>query len=246
MRYKREGLDESYFESINNEEKAYLLGFIVADGTIIKDKITTLKKAQDRLVINVQERDKDILELINKRITPYKKLNFWDHKKDNWQKQAIFKVNSNKICKDLEKFGVVNKKSGNEIFPDLKIDLIPHFIRGYFDGDGCCYNKIINKSCKHGGKLKNKIIFVCLNKNFLISLKSNLNNVGKITEKIRKGNRKNIFEYVIENKPDTAYFYYFIYKNANILLKRKYNKFLQGNPELTNILKDISSVETTC
>lgn len=164
----------------------------MADGVIIKDNENTKKKAQDRLVIGIQERDKEILEVINNKITPYKNLTFWKYRDYNWQRRVVFKVNSNKICKDLEKFGVIPRKSGKEIIPQIENTLLPHFIRGYFDGDGCCYNKTINKSAKHGGKLFNKIIFVCLNKDFLKSLKLLLNNVGVIKKRIGKGVRQDI------------------------------------------------------
>lgn len=245
MKYTRTNFNENYFEKIDTEEKAYFLGFIIADGYLLRDTPTTIKKAQDRLVIRIQEKDRNILDILNDRITPYKQLTKWKYKNPNWSEQVIFKVNSNKLCSDLEKHGVfVGKKSGKEKLPNIDKKLIPHFIRGYFDGDGCCYNKTINKSCKHGGKIKNKVIFVCLNKEYLKKLKEELNNIGIIKEKSKNGNRQNVFEYIIENKPETNFFFNYIYNNATIFLKRKYDKFLYGNPELTNILTNISSVET--
>jgi intein/homing endonuclease len=246
MKYIREGFNENYFEKIDSEDKAYFLGFIVADGCIIKDNENTKKKAQNRLVIGIQERDREILEILNNKITPYKKLNVFirNRKHEIWQNNVTFKVNSNKICNDLEKLGVNSRKSGNETFPDLKEELITHFIRGFFDGDGCIYIKTINKTCKHGGKLKNKIVFCCLNKQFLEMLQIKLNNFGKI-KAIKRKNRQEIFIYTIDKNIETINFFTFIYQNSSVYLKRKYNKFLQGNPVLTNILTNISNVETT-
>lgn len=48
-------------------------------------------------------------------------------------------IGSKSIYNDLNRYGVIERKSGKEIIPFGLIpdDLIRHFIRGYFDGDGC-------------------------------------------------------------------------------------------------------------
>ena len=57
--YKRKySLNEKYFDSINTEDKAYILGFICADGYI----------AKDRIVIAIAKKDIQILENIKKFI----------------------------------------------------------------------------------------------------------------------------------------------------------------------------------
>ena len=44
------------------------------------------------------------------------------------------------MSKDLRKFGLGNNKAKNvEELPNISEELIRHFIRGYFDGDGCIY-----------------------------------------------------------------------------------------------------------
>lgn len=55
--YKRKyTLDENYFYNINTSEKAYILGFIAADGCV----------SEDRLVISISINDKHLLEKIKK------------------------------------------------------------------------------------------------------------------------------------------------------------------------------------
>ena len=49
---------------------------------------------------------------------------------------ALLKINSTKLCKDLINLGVTERKSLVCKFPNIEEKLIPHFIRGYFDGDG--------------------------------------------------------------------------------------------------------------
>lgn len=47
-------------------------------------------------------------------------------------------LHSRKLVNSLEKYGIINNKSGKEK-PYLKMpkDLVPHYIRGIIDGDGC-------------------------------------------------------------------------------------------------------------
>jgi hypothetical protein len=48
-------------------------------------------------------------------------------------------VISDKICGDLAKYNIVERKTGHYEPTLLPDSLMPHFIRGYFDGDGTVY-----------------------------------------------------------------------------------------------------------
>ncbi len=92
--------------------------------------------------------------------------------------------------------------------------LLSHFVRGYFDGDGCIYLKQYNNCI-------NLISTV----NFLNSLidyynlpNHKLQSVGK-TDIIKK--------YYISAKADMLYFLNILYDNATIYLERKYHKYMQ-------------------
>lgn len=123
VKYKK---DESIFEQINTEEKAYWLGFLYADGYVD----TTYGKVR----IALKESDVNHLKKFKKFLksdAPIKQ------KIDNWAYQ--FEVSSMKIAQDLEKLGCFQCKSLSLKFPSKKQvpeHLIHHFIRGYFDGDG--------------------------------------------------------------------------------------------------------------
>lgn len=60
---------------------------------------------------------------------------------DSKLNRARLTITNKKIAKDLIKCGCIPNKSLVLKFPDERIfaskDLIRHFIRGYFDGDGC-------------------------------------------------------------------------------------------------------------
>ena len=50
------------------------------------------------------------------------------------------KVHSCKMFNDLGKLGVIPNKTKHEIIPNINQDMMRHFIRGFFDGDGWCTN----------------------------------------------------------------------------------------------------------
>ena len=61
-------IDENYFDIIDNQDKAYILGLLYADGCNYVP--------QHRVKIELQERDKDILDKINIKMNSNKPLSF--------------------------------------------------------------------------------------------------------------------------------------------------------------------------
>ena len=128
IKRKHSKINENYFEDPNTEKAAYWAGFIAADGYIYnKNK----GNSQSSLTIELSNKDKDhLIKLgndINKNVTNYDKHN-----------SCKLRITSNKICKDLEKYNIYKNKSLTLKFPEnINIENIHHFIRGYFDGDGC-------------------------------------------------------------------------------------------------------------
>ena len=51
-------------------------------------------------------------------------------------------ITSKKLYEDLKKYNLTQNKSVNGVWVDIKRipnNLLHHFVRGYFDGDGCIY-----------------------------------------------------------------------------------------------------------
>lgn len=135
--------DENYFENINTEDKAYWLGFIAADGCIVS---TNKKTKSLRLLINLHEKDVAVLEKLRDCLNgdmPIKHFVSNKGKVKMESQQVRIHINSNKLCEDLISHGVGFKKTFDLAMPNIREDLIRHFIRGYFDGDGCftCYRR---------------------------------------------------------------------------------------------------------
>lgn len=141
--------NENFFETIDSEDKAYWLGFICADGYINKRGNTVAIT----LDIKDQDHPKKFLGVINSNLM---KLDFRkgqyspDHK---FTDKVSVNLYSNKMNSDLRKLGITENKSKNlkKLVLNLDADLTRHFIRGYFDGDGCVFDSYIKY-----GKLKEK------------------------------------------------------------------------------------------
>jgi DNA-binding transcriptional regulator WhiA len=193
--YEKYDINESIFEVLD-EKSSYILGVIFSDGNI--------EKNNSRLCIS----SKDIDWLTNISYIfgnpPIKK------RKNNIGEWYVLSINRKKIVKDLMKYGITENKSLNMKFPDLDVDNLRHFIRGYFDGDG---------SIRFDKKRGYELDFACGSEDFSKSLVNILNRY------VYSGfylyhKRKNYWNIRGFNKCWKE-FSNFIYKDATIFLPRK-------------------------
>jgi hypothetical protein len=136
---KKYSSDESIFEIIDTEEKAYWLGFLYADGNVrVQEYINGYQKRG--YTVELRLHVEDIRHLyafkeFTKTTSPIK----YEERKSNGliRHQCILQIHSKKMCEDLIKWGCIPRKSLILNFPkELPDELTPHFVRGYFDGDG--------------------------------------------------------------------------------------------------------------
>jgi len=111
-----------------SEEMAYILGFITADGSIIKSGYSHY------LQFCLQKRDIDILNKMRKILAPKNKFSYY--KPEN---TLHFKVGSTTIYKDLMKLGITANKTFSVKPPKIPKAYLRHYLRGFFDGDGCIH-----------------------------------------------------------------------------------------------------------
>ena len=198
-------LDVNYFEYIDTEVKAYYLGFLYADGCIYDDAKTS------RLVFQLKSEDGYILERLKAEVNAPRSIST-----DSRDGSLVLCISSNDFTSHLKKWGMVPHKCNRLSIPNLPMDLMPHFIRGYFDGDGCITTKDLER--------KRKTIVICGKYEFLMTLTEYLTNVVGLTHKT------STFEggtYTLRwaAKSDLSLWYDYLYSNANIYLSRKYLAF---------------------
>ena len=129
---------EDFFDIIDTEEKAYILGLLYADGYNQTER--------NSVSIGLKEDDKEILEKMTELIQPTKPLlclNLSNARKrvgfENAQNQYRLVIANKHISERLVELGCGKAKTHNLIFPteeQVPSHLIRHFVRGYFDGDG--------------------------------------------------------------------------------------------------------------
>lgn len=129
---------EDFFDEINTQEKAYILGLLYADGYNNTDR--------NSINLTLKESDKEILLKITDLVQPTKPLQFIDTrflKKtegfENSENQWRLVIANKHISQRLVELGCGKAKTHNLTFPteeQVPSHLIRHFVRGYFDGDG--------------------------------------------------------------------------------------------------------------
>ncbi len=127
--------NNDFFDIIDTEEKSYWLGFLLADGTLRPKKIGY------RIDVNLAKRDylhlKKLANIFNVGIKFYSSYN---KRQNKYYSGYNLGFSDKKIWNDLNNKGIVYRKTyknnSSKIFNCIPNELIRHFIRGYFDGDG--------------------------------------------------------------------------------------------------------------
>lgn len=220
---KKYTINENYFENIDCHKKAYWIGWLFSDGSILRNG--------KEIRIKLQERDKYILEELSKDLNSnaplkksiipkgYKIVNNYSTKEFVYYELRI--CCSKMVC-HLAKYGVVwNKGKRNIGISNIPEEFMSSFILGEFEGDG---HLSMSKTTSLYHQLSIwDIEPVCtIIKNYL---SKKLNREIGIVEK-RKN--VNIYTYRLSRERDLIDIYNLIYKSRDFgfCLKRKEDKFI--------------------
>lgn len=122
--------NRDFFEHIDTPAKAYVLGFVLADGTMHRDGRT--------VTIALKESDADHLRVIADLLdsdTPIRRK--VGVKPDGSPRAlAVLYLCGRKLVSDLDALGVRHGKSVTATYPRVAGHLERHLMRGLFDGDG--------------------------------------------------------------------------------------------------------------
>lgn len=217
-------IDEDIFSLIDTEEKAYWLGFLFADGYNHTSKFS--------VALTLSNCDFDILEKFKKFLKTDKPI-----RRNNSESSKVV-IENKKISKDLEKIGMVKAKTHILFFPKIEKKLERHFIRGYFDGDGCIsYGKNIDKGAT---------ISIVSNKQFLEQIERKINVKFSYTKR-HKNRNDEIFTLNTGGVGNIMKFYHYIYEGSSIFMDRKRNKFdmwLENYFNVTNVQEKTKRLKT--
>lgn len=234
---KKYAFDKNYFKKINTTDKAYFLGLLYADGCT----------SNQTLSISLQERDRAILEKFNHYLRYNKELDLKKYKDGTYDSQPKLTLYSKKLTQDLHKLGCIAAKSLILKFPteaQVPSYLLRHFIRGYFDGDGCLY---FNKQRRHCSW------YIISTKEFCESVKSVIFkelNIVCVVSKAKNNNNSNTFICRVSSRDNVLNIMEWIYKDKqNLFIDRKFLKYIlikntQPRPKVGKLKKDLIRIIT--
>jgi hypothetical protein len=210
------------FDLIDTEEKAYWLGFIIADGSVRKHKGGSLY-----LKLALSSKDKNHLEKFKKflksdnKISTYKVGN--SQTSEKIYETCEFQTGKKEITSTLEQYGIVPSKSFSIEFPDVSEELVRHLIRGIWDGDGSVLYRANNKKYPNNFSPE---VQLCGNKYILDSVQNIFEQkLGIIPSKL--STVSSIFLFRKNTRPAKKIIEY-LYKDSSIYLDRKYINAVQG------------------
>ena len=141
-----------YFNIIDSNNKAYLLGFIAADGSVVLNKKTGVKS----LTITIHSKDVKVLELLKQELNSsieikditLKSKSLSSYKLDVSHKRFV--ISRKEIIKAIEIIGITSNKSLTmpNLIKNIPSQYRKSFIIGYFDGDGCFIDSLVTKKKK--------------------------------------------------------------------------------------------------
>ena len=221
--------DNTVFDSIDTEEKAYWLGFLYADGYV--------ERCRPLVELSLKGDDIEHLERFRQFLKNRNEVKLGKSKCANKEFARCRLTMVDKHFHDtlIEK-GCVPNKSLILAFPDKSIfaseGLILHFIRGYIDGDGNVYKNSSGYSCfQIIGTLE-----------FLTGIKEYF--PGVFTNAYHKDKRhltSNTYFLSVGGKKG-AEFGDKLYDNATIFLQRKYDKFIENKYDEREHLRRVYTV----
>jgi intein-encoded DNA endonuclease-like protein len=202
-----------YFDKIDTEEKAYLLGLFLADGWVSKTRFGISLQIEDLEILEKFKVLTDNKTLIRNRSTSV-------HKRKS---VATLTWTSSYMKKSLLKYNIGSNKTYNKdfVFPFEAIPshLQRHFVRGFLDGDGSIE------------AASGTLTVTFISTSFLF-----LEQIGKLFELVQEGigykinfqKGKTIDYFYLrinfnrKNKPEKVLaIYNYLYKDSTIFFKRK-------------------------
>jgi hypothetical protein len=199
-------LDQSFFDSIDTEQKAYVLGIWMADGC----------NHENEGVISLALTDLDILTAVRDVMGANNP--FYSRPPIIGKTCHQFKLQSRHLSQTLARQGCPQRKTLITTFPTSGIvprHLLNAFCRGYADGDGCIH---IRK------KSGNKVVHILGTEQFLKGMAA----LFDFKTFVRQRHKQKIWFFAIYRLEDVHRFRDWLYHEATIFLTRKRDQYYRS------------------
>lgn len=194
-----------FFDNIITEEQAYFLGLMFADGSVSTNQFY------------LKMTDEDIIQKFKNALQTDVNIMTRFYKDKNYKPSYTLQISSQYMCEALSKLGCTPNKTHTLQFPDINPNLYNHFIRGFFDGDGCL--SISNRA------YQNRVDFVCASKKFLDALRVIISQHSKTNGNVYKEKKHDIW-HLRYGGHQTKQIMDWLYENSTVYLNRKHFKYL--------------------
>lgn len=150
-----------YFENIDSELKAYFLGLLFTDGSVVCDM---QDNRSPRVSLELVETDVEVLYMLMDELGVLSSLRY--NKRAN-RKNGTFTmmVRSTELAESLSKYGIVqNKTYITNTLPNIPEEYLPQFVHGLIDGDGSIYyskNAWHINFCSHSKRICEQFEHIC-------------------------------------------------------------------------------------
>ena len=229
-RFKK--LDKFVFDKINTKEKAYALGFILADGAIDE---------RNNVEISVAMADKEVAEFLASVVNARVRYDYTYNKKT----RRFPRVRFCKRIPDILKFTGGRKKEDRH-FPIISKELEPYMLQGFLDGDG----SITYGHRKDRGRLWACVSFTSQFK-LLYGVQQYILRKIKVSSQIFPKSNEKCFVLKISALDDIKNLLDTVYADKNfVILHRKYAKYkavrleLEENGESERIANTVPSLQS--
>ena len=200
--------NHDYFHNIDTPSKAYFLGWMITDGSVVVSK--TRDNRSPVISLELQDGDRYIIEKFANELGASKDIVRNNEKRGH----SYMRFSSKEMAEDLATYGVVPNKTWITYLPILDSELMPHLIRGIFDGNGT-----VTKD--KNGYLKFAFYG---SEQLCVGIRDYLNKtIGLNYNKVSKSTCYHIWW---SGKTASAALFYYMYQNCDdFYLTRKFNKF---------------------
>lgn len=221
--HNRKHINKDFFKKWT-EKMAYVLGYICADGAV-----EDVRKSSRTCYLAITSVDKEVLEKIKLTMDSTHNLyvnsgHFVKFKKKTYfcKTSYTLRIGSKNIFQDLINLGVTPRKSLRLRVPQVPVAYFNHFLRGYFDGDGCVtvyrirnqfsqrVQVIFTSGCREYLK---KLLQIIVDQTGIEPVKVSVPNNGAYQLRFRKRSGLKILEFMYDGLDKAPY------------MERKYRKY---------------------
>jgi hypothetical protein len=230
---ERVDVNERFF-SVWCPAMTYVLGLVYTDGCIIPGyDIDPRRSGRSVSYLSLAQKEPELLQKVLAFMDCNAKLR---HSKEKRYSHTVagalywFEISSEKMYRDLLKLGVTPNKSRTLSFPQMPgRELIRHFIRGCWDGDGTVYVP------PDGNRARAYAGIVSGSTQFMTGLVEHLYHIGikrfsgQIDEPIRMLRNHNAYDIRIKGGKNLITLFHYLYDwvDSSMRLERKYLKFVE-------------------